>query len=81
MDKLRVEQVFGILGGLMAWVREQVLGVRPHSAATPTAPPGMAAAAGYAQSVFSHLPAFGEVGVERRSNVRRWQLWGMYTPC
>ena len=62
MDKLRVEQVFGILGGLMAWVREQVLGVRPHSAATPTAPPGMAAAAGYAQSVFSHLPAFGGSG-------------------
>lgn len=70
MEKLRVEQVFGILRGMMAWVREQVLGVKPHSAAAPTAPPGMAAAAGYAQSIFSHLPAFGGGGTTQQRQQR-----------
>ena len=63
MEKMKVEQVFGALSGVLAWIREQVLHIKPHAAATPTAPPGMAAAAGYAQSVFSRLSSVGGGGM------------------
>ena len=66
IERLRLEQVFGLLSGFMVWVREQMLGSKSHAAAAPSAPPGMAAAAAYAQSVFSRLPAFGNGTQQRR---------------